>query len=203
MEIAAVAPPPRKHHDAGLHVLVLGGSQGARALNECVPRAFVELQRDQSEVDSMRRVHVWHQTGADKLDATRALYADFPHRRDLRIDAYIERMEEAYAWADVVICRAGAMTIAELSAAGVASVLVPFPYAVDDHQTANAHYLVDVDAGLLVPEEELSPARLASILREFAANPARAEQMAVKARSMGRPQATADVASLCMEVAYA
>jgi UDP-N-acetylglucosamine--N-acetylmuramyl-(pentapeptide) pyrophosphoryl-undecaprenol N-acetylglucosamine transferase len=202
-EITAIAPPPRMHSDAGLHVLILGGSQGARALNECVPQAIAELRATQSDLESVRRMHVWHQAGADKLDVTRALYANLSNRVDVRIDAYIERMDEAYAWADVVLCRAGAMTVAELSAAGVASVLIPFPYAVDDHQTANAHFLVDVDAALLVTESELSAARLAGVLRELAINPARAEQMAAKARAMGRPQATAEIASLCMEVAYA
>jgi UDP-N-acetylglucosamine--N-acetylmuramyl-(pentapeptide) pyrophosphoryl-undecaprenol N-acetylglucosamine transferase len=200
-EIAAVEMPPRRHDDGALRVLVLGGSQGARALNQALPSA---LALAASRIPS-QRFEVWHQAGADKLDAARAAYASaqLPANVHARIDAYIEQMADGYRWADVVVCRSGAMTIAELSAAGVASVLVPFPYAVDDHQTANARYLSDAGAAILLPESELSVERLAGVLAEFAKEPARSERMAVAARTLGRPQATEEVAAICMEVAYA
>jgi UDP-N-acetylglucosamine--N-acetylmuramyl-(pentapeptide) pyrophosphoryl-undecaprenol N-acetylglucosamine transferase len=103
----------------------------------------------------------------------------------------------------LVICRAGAMTIAELSAAGVASVLVPYPYAVDDHQTANAAYLAAVQAAMLVPENDLTPQGLAGIIRDLSAEPRELLRMAIAARRAGRPRATDEVVEHCMEVAYA
>lgn len=200
-DIAAVAAPPRHHDDDALHVLVLGGSQGARALNQNVPAALGQIVDKQIGF----AISVWHQSGVDKLEATRESYrgAALPATITVRVDAYIEQMAEAYRWADLVICRAGALTIAELSAAGVASVLVPFPYAVDDHQSANARYLASAGAALLLPESELNPSRLAAVLAEFAGEPERGARMAVCARALGRPQATDTVAALCMEVAYA
>lgn len=197
-DIAAIDAPPRRRGDDALHVLVLGGSQGARALNQNLPAALALIGNGIA-------ISIWHQSGADKLEATREGYrgAALPATISVRVDAYIEQMAEAYRWADLVICRAGAMTIAELSAAGVASVLVPFPYAVDDHQSANARYLASAGAALLLQESELNPARLAAVLTEFAGEPERGARMAVSARALGRPQATEAVAALCMEVAYA
>ena len=112
-------------------------------------------------------------------------------------------MDAAYAWADLVICRAGAMTIAELSAVGVASVLVPYPYAVDDHQTVNAGYLTAAQAALRVPESEFTAQGLAGLIRDLCAEPQQLLRMATAARRVGKRHATNDVAELCMEVAYA
>ncbi len=203
-EIAAIPPPEDRAREAGrMRILVLGGSQGARVLNDIVPAALAELKKvvGDSEQPVATAIEVWHQAGAGKLAHTRDAYARAAI--DASVDEFIDAMEGAYAWADLVICRAGAMTIAELSAAGVASVLVPYPYAVDDHQTANAAYLTAAQAALLIPEKELTAQGLAAIIGELSAEPRKLMRMAIAARRAGRPQATNDVASHCMEVAYA
>jgi UDP-N-acetylglucosamine--N-acetylmuramyl-(pentapeptide) pyrophosphoryl-undecaprenol N-acetylglucosamine transferase len=203
-EIVALAPPEDRPREADrMHVLVLGGSQGARVLNDIVPAALTELRNDAADVRQpvAAKIDVWHQAGAGKLDDTRNTYA----RAGIaaRVEAFIEKMDAAYAWADLVICRAGAMTIAELSAVGVASVLVPYPYAVDDHQTVNAGYLTAAQAALRVPENEFTAQRLAGLIRDLCAEPQQLLRMASAARRVGKRNATNDVAELCMEVAYA
>lgn len=203
-EIAAIPLPEDRAREAGrMRVLVLGGSQGARVLNDIVPAALAELKKFAADGRQpvATAIEVWHQAGAGKVAHTRDAYARAAI--DASVDEFIEAMEAAYAWADLVICRAGAMTIAELSAAGVASVLVPYPYAVDDHQTANAAYLTAAQAAMLIPERELTPLGLAAIIGELSAEPRKLMRMAVAARRAGRPQATDDVARHCMEAAYA
>jgi UDP-N-acetylglucosamine--N-acetylmuramyl-(pentapeptide) pyrophosphoryl-undecaprenol N-acetylglucosamine transferase len=116
-----------------------------------------------------------------------------------RVEAFIQDMAAAYAWADLVVCRAGALTVAELAAAGVASVLVPFPYAVDDHQTANANYLVTAGAAILVPQTELSAASLAALLARFGGRRDALLEMGRAARALARPDAARQVAGLCFE----
>ena len=165
---------------------MVGGSLGAAALNSVVPQALALLP-----VDS--RPRVVHQAGAKNIEALQAAYATAAVPAELR--PYIEDMAAEYAAADVVICRAGAMTVAELSAAGVASVLVPFPHAVDDHQTANARYLSTRQAGMLLPQAELTPQRLADLLSSFTRPSLLA--MAEAARALGRPDATQAVADIC------
>jgi len=177
-----------------LRLLVLGGSQGARFLNEVVPAALARLPE-------RARVEVRHQAGARNLEAARAAY------RSLGLDAepiaYIEDMGAAYAWSDVVVCRAGAMTVAELAAAGVASILVPFPHAVDDHQTKNARYLADRGAAIVLPQRELDAGRLSRLLDELARARERLREMAEAARTLARPDAAARVAERCLEAARA
>ncbi|SEQ93074.1 UDP-N-acetylglucosamine-N-acetylmuramylpentapeptide N-acetylglucosamine transferase [Solimonas aquatica] len=189
----AELPPPaqRQQHEGPLRVLVVGGSQGARALNEQVPRAIARLL-------PAERPLLRHQGGRTVEIAQRA-YAEAQVQAE--ITAFIDDMPAAYAWADLVICRAGASTIAELSAAGCASVLVPFPAAVDDHQTRNAQYLVAAGAALLLPEAQLSPDSLASVLRELMADRARLTRMAEAARTRAWPQATETIAQACLELA--
>jgi UDP-N-acetylglucosamine--N-acetylmuramyl-(pentapeptide) pyrophosphoryl-undecaprenol N-acetylglucosamine transferase len=145
------------------------------------------------------RPDVWHQCGRDALDPTRRAYGDAA----VRVSEFIDDMAEAYAWADVVLCRAGAMTIAELAAAGCAAILVPYPYAVDDHQTANARYLADRDAAILLPQAELSAARLAEILGELAACRDVLLKMARAARACASPDAADAVAQVCLELIHA
>jgi UDP-N-acetylglucosamine--N-acetylmuramyl-(pentapeptide) pyrophosphoryl-undecaprenol N-acetylglucosamine transferase len=210
-EIIAIAPRAErmKRHPVGKRLLVLGGSQGARALNEAVPNALALLAQEagkhkgamNEEMQSVHAIEVWHQTGADKLNDTRAAY----QRAGIgaRVVPYIEHMHEAYAWADLVVCRAGAMTIAELSAVGLASILVPYPHAVDDHQTANARYLTAIGAAELMPECNLDNAGLAALLGELLSDPGRLQRMAEAARAAGQPRASELVAAICMEVAYA
>ena len=189
-EIAALpAPEQRFAQRAGpLRILVVGGSLGAQALNEAVPRALARLSTP---------VSVVHQSGEKHLESLRTHYRDAGVRGELV--AFIDDMARRYAEADLVICRAGAVTIAELSAGGVASVLVPFPHAVDDHQSANARFLSNHGAALLLPQTELSPERLASLIG--ALDRAQLLEMARKARALGKPDAARVVAQRCMEIA--
>jgi len=189
-EIAALAPPEARFAGrAGpLRVLVVGGSLGAQALNECVPRALALLDP---------RPSVVHQAGERHLEALRA------HYRAANVEGelvpFIDDMARRYAEADLVVCRAGAITVAELSAGGVAGVLVPFPHAVDDHQTANARFLSEAGAAVLLPQAELTPERLAETLRGL--DRPRLLAIAQKARALGKPEAAKLVAARCMELA--
>jgi UDP-N-acetylglucosamine--N-acetylmuramyl-(pentapeptide) pyrophosphoryl-undecaprenol N-acetylglucosamine transferase len=191
-EIAALADPAARYgaRSGSLRVLVVGGSLGAQALNETVPRALGLLP-------AAARPQVTHQSGARHIDALRAAYARAGVEAEL-VD-FIDDMAARYAEADLVICRAGALTIAELAAAGVASVLVPFPHAVDDHQTGNARFLAEVDAAILVPQKELTPARLSALLHDLTRD--KLAVMAQKARALARPDATRIVAEICMGLA--
>lgn len=193
-DIAALpAPAGRYGARAGpLTVLVVGGSLGARALNETVPRALALLAPSE-------RPRVVHQSGAQHVVALEAAYRDAGV--EAAVTPFIEDMAGAYAAADLVICRAGASTIAELAAAGVASVLVPFPHAVDDHQTANARFLAGRGAALLIPQPELTPEKLAQVVREFTRGALAA--MAERARAAAKPDATQAVAQACRELAHA
>lgn len=190
-EIAALDPPDvRLEGRSGLRLLVFGGSRGARALNESVPAA--------AGLARLGALEVRHQCGADALEGTRARYAEAGVAAD--VEPFIEDMAAAYAWADLVVARAGAITIAELAAAGVAAILVPYPHAVDDHQTANARYLTDADAAVLLPEPELTPETLAGHLRTFAGDRGALVGMATRARALALPEATERVASHCLEL---
>ena len=188
----AVLPAPTFNYtqrgDERLHLLVLGGSLGAQALNENVPKALALLPEEE-------RPEVVHQSGEKHLEALRAAYAMAGVKA--HTVAFIEDMAGAYAWADLVICRAGALTIAELACAGVASILVPFPHAVDDHQTANARFLASAGAAILLPQDELTPERLA-LLRGL--KRPQLLEMAEKARALAMPAATQTVANVCMEI---
>jgi UDP-N-acetylglucosamine--N-acetylmuramyl-(pentapeptide) pyrophosphoryl-undecaprenol N-acetylglucosamine transferase len=191
-DIAALASPEQRLADrsGAIRVLVVGGSLGAQALNQSVPAAIEKL-------DTQQRPEVWHQTGKPMLEQTRADYAS--KAIPARVDAFIDGMAEAYAWADVVICRAGALTIAELAAAGVASILVPYPHAVDDHQTANARFLEQGGAAVLLPQDKLGASVLADLLQDLMHNRNRLLNMATAARQQARVSATDDVAKLCMQ----
>ncbi len=194
-ELLGAYPPEQRlagRADA-LHLLVLGGSQGARSLNEVVPAALASLGPDQ-------RVSVWHQAGPLHLEQARRAYAEAGAEGKL-VD-YIEDMAGAYAWADLVLCRSGAMTVAELCAVGVASILVPFPYAVDDHQTHNARFLADAGAAVLVSQSEFKPNLLRRLLTELGASRRRLLQMATAARALAMPEAAQRVADCCLEVAH-
>ncbi|HSS65118.1 MAG TPA: glycosyltransferase, partial [Gammaproteobacteria bacterium] len=177
-----------------IRVLVLGGSQGARAINRVLPDALAALP-------SKDVVEVRHQAGSLHLEDARALYA----KAGVEVEpvAFILDMAAAYAWADLVICRAGAMTVFEVAAAGVAAVLVPFPYAVDDHQTRNARFLCDADAAVLVREADLTPALLCELLLEFASARERLLTMATSARRLSVPDAAERVTAWCMEAVHA
>jgi UDP-N-acetylglucosamine--N-acetylmuramyl-(pentapeptide) pyrophosphoryl-undecaprenol N-acetylglucosamine transferase len=189
-EIAAIASPESRFagRSGPLKVLVVGGSLGAQALNESVPRALA-LMTD--------RPQVVHQAGEKHLEALNK------HYREARVQgelvAFIDDMARRYAEADLVICRAGAVTIAELSAGGMASILVPFPHAVDDHQTANAKFLADRGAAILIQQRELSPRKIADLIGSL--DRAKLLEMARKARALGKPDAARVVAERCMSIA--
>ncbi|MCC7060619.1 MAG: undecaprenyldiphospho-muramoylpentapeptide beta-N-acetylglucosaminyltransferase [Burkholderiaceae bacterium] len=175
-----------------LQLLVVGGSLGAQALNEVVPEALALL-------DAQARPAMVHQSGRGRAEALASRYQALGVKATVL--EFIDDMEAAYERADLVICRAGAMTVAEIAAVGVASVLVPFPHAVDDHQTGNARYLSDRGAALLLPQAELTAGRLAGLL-ESLARPALAG-MALRARSLARPDAARQVADVCEKAARA
>jgi len=175
---------------APIKLLVLGGSQGARALNEAVPKAVSRLPAGSFEVR--------HQCGERMLDDARRAYAEAG--LEVEPEAFIADMAAAYQWADVVVCRAGALTLAELCAAGVPSVLVPFPQAVDDHQTRNAEYLVERDAAVLVPQSDALADLLHAQLLVFAADPTRLQAMGQAARRLAKPDAAEHVADAVLEV---
>jgi UDP-N-acetylglucosamine--N-acetylmuramyl-(pentapeptide) pyrophosphoryl-undecaprenol N-acetylglucosamine transferase len=191
-EIAALAPPESRfaRRSGPLRVLVIGGSLGASALNEVVPAAVALLPVE-------ARPHLIHQAGAAHAADLESRYARLGVVAE--VVPFIDDMARHYAQADLVICRAGATTIAELMAAGVASVLVPYPHAVDDHQTVNARYLAERGAALLLPQNEFTPQRLAGLLGEL--DRARLLEMARAARAAARPEATRLVAEACMELA--
>ncbi|MEY3664108.1 MAG: hypothetical protein RLZZ153_290 [Pseudomonadota bacterium] len=191
-EIAAVAAPKERYatRHGPIRLLVMGGSLGARALNETVPAALALL-------NPLERPQVIHQSGRAHLNDLRAAYAKAGVAGDT-VD-FIDDMASAYAHADLVIARAGAMTVAEIAAVGVASILVPFPHAVDDHQTTNARYLADAGAAQLIPQAELNPARLAALLRE--ASRSGCAERAHIARSLARMDAAAQVANACEDIA--
>jgi UDP-N-acetylglucosamine--N-acetylmuramyl-(pentapeptide) pyrophosphoryl-undecaprenol N-acetylglucosamine transferase len=193
-EIAAIAPPAQRlsGRSGVLRLLVLGGSLGAQIFNEVVPKSLQMLA-------PAERAEVWHQAGARNIDAARRHYQEAGIKA--RLVPFIEDMAEAYAWADLVLCRAGALTVAELACAGVAAILVPYPHAVDDHQTHNARYLTDAGAAVLVPQLALTTARLTDLLKEFGQARDRLFDMAQAARNRAQPEAAAQVAQLCKEAA--
>ncbi|HSI24720.1 MAG TPA: undecaprenyldiphospho-muramoylpentapeptide beta-N-acetylglucosaminyltransferase [Methylotenera sp.] len=191
-EITQLASPQHRYsvRTGNLKVLVVGGSLGAQALNEVLPKALAALPENS-------RPEVIHQAGEKHISALQANYHEASVAAETK--AFINNMADMYAWADVVICRAGALTVAELACVGVASVLVPFPHAVDDHQTHNAKYLSDAGAAKLIQQSEFSVAKATEILqgltREICLD------MAIKAKQLAKPEATATVAKICMEVA--
>jgi len=181
-------------HVGNLRVLILGGSQGALALNKSVPAAVALLS---PEV----KFDIWHQAGAATLE--QAIQAYNEQNIDARVDAFIDDMAEAYDWADMVICRSGALTVSELAAVGLGAVLVPYPSAVDDHQTLNAMFMVEAGAAVLMPQAALSPQSLAQELRLWAADRDAVVERAVKARSQAQPEATAILADVCLALEVA
>ncbi|MCY7313250.1 MAG: undecaprenyldiphospho-muramoylpentapeptide beta-N-acetylglucosaminyltransferase [Pseudoxanthomonas sp.] len=192
-EIAALPDPAVRlaGRDAPLRLLVLGGSQGARALNQAMPQALAALPGFQ--------IDVLHQCGEKMREEAAAAYADAGVHA--RVESFIADMAEAYAWADLVVCRAGASTLAELCAVGIGSVLVPFPAAVDDHQTRNAEYLVERGAALLLKQDAQLGANLQQLLRELTCDEPRRLAMAQAARSLAKPDAAERIADIILEEA--
>lgn len=188
-EIAQLAPPAERFEgrEPPLRLLVLGGSLGAAAINEAVPLGL-------SLIPAEERPMVVHQAGPRHLEQLKANYVAAGVRAEC-VD-FIDDMAGAYEWADLVVCRAGALTVAELAAAGLASILVPFPHAVDDHQTANARFLSSAGGAILLPQGEMTPESV-SLIRNYTRG--QLLQMAERARALAKPEAVAEVARLCEE----
>ena len=195
-EIAELASPAERFasRSGPLRLLVLGGSQGALALNRSVPAALGHLAEAE-------RPLVRHQAGPRTLHAAREAYDRAGVAVEL--ESFIDDMAAAYAWADVVVCRAGALTVAELAAAGVGAIFVPFPAAVDDHQTANAAPLVAAGAAAILQERDLTEDSLAALLRAFLSSRGHLLERAEKARAQAKPEALARITEVCLELAGA
>ena len=190
--VAGAATVSRGDPARPARLLVIGGSLGALSLNRALPAAVARLAPAQ-------RPQIRHQAGERSLEAARRAYAEAGVEATL--SAFIEDMAEAYRWCDLVVCRAGALTVSELAAAGLPAILVPFPHAVDDHQTANARFLVDAGAAELIADRALDAERLAGVIAGLLADPGRLQAMAAAARRLGRPDAARRVADVCLEVA--
>jgi UDP-N-acetylglucosamine--N-acetylmuramyl-(pentapeptide) pyrophosphoryl-undecaprenol N-acetylglucosamine transferase len=191
-EIVAMAPPEHRYaaRAGQLRLLVVGGSLGAQALNTLLPEALALVAAD-------ARPRVMHQAGSAHREAVLARYRERGIAAE--VVSFIDDMAGRYAEADLIICRAGATTIAEIAVAGIASVLVPYPYSVDDHQTINARFLADRGAALLIPQSGLTARGLAEVLSKFTRE--RLLPMAQAARAAGKPDATRAVAQVCMDLA--
>jgi UDP-N-acetylglucosamine--N-acetylmuramyl-(pentapeptide) pyrophosphoryl-undecaprenol N-acetylglucosamine transferase len=198
-DISAIPPPASRFADrtGAIRILVIGGSQGATRLNAVVPFALARLK--QVAPKEIPPIDVRHQAGERWIEAGRQSYASAGVRADVR--PFIEDMAEAYSWADLVICRSGALTVSELAAAGVGAILVPFPAAVDDHQTHNAKYLVSEGAAVLIADGELTAERLAAELQRLCVGRSNLLAMAERARLLARPRAAEELAASCLEMA--
>lgn len=189
------APNSRLANRLGpLRVLVLGGSRGARAINHAV-REVAEHFAGKNQLE------IRHQVGQADLVEMQQAYSKLAVKAE--VFPFIEDVVSAYAWADVAICRAGAMTIAELAAAGVASILIPFPHAVDDHQRFNAAYLSQQDAAHLIIQKDLTSARLIDLLQQYLDDRNLLLQMGLRAKALSKPDAVRDVIQECENVCNA
>lgn len=194
-EITAIYNPSFRYQERinqkqSLQILIVGGSLGAQALNECVPQALKQLNVP---------MQVFHQCGQNKQESTQALYADLPAEMQVEVQPFIEDMAKAYADADLIICRAGALTVTEVATAGVAAVFVPLPSAVDDHQTANAKFLAQCGAAKICPQASMTPDSLKTLLAPLMNRQVLLE-MAVKARQQAQPDATQRVVDLIQDL---
>ncbi|CAH9019319.1 UDP-N-acetylglucosamine--N-acetylmuramyl-(pentapeptide) pyrophosphoryl-undecaprenol N-acetylglucosamine transferase [Candidatus Nitrosacidococcus sp. I8] len=175
-----------------IRLLVLGGSQGAQILNKVLPQTLSHLELNEYP-------EIWHQCGTNREKEVITAYRSF--RVDAKVVAFIDEIADAYTWADMVLCRAGASTIAELMAVGITSLLVPYPFAIDNHQLANAQYLVNHDAALLLPEKELTPQKLAETLRYFNMHRDLLDTMAESAYKLHLGNTAQRIAEECLQIA--
>lgn len=193
-DLAALPAPAERlaGRNGTLRLLVVGGSLGASVFNQILPEALALIPEGE-------RPEVRHQCGEKHLEAALAAYDQ--NRVEARVLPFITDMSEAYNWADIVVCRAGALTVSELCVAGAAAILVPFPHAVDDHQTRNAQQMVTAGGALLIPQPRLTAKALAKTLSELAGDRNRILEMATAAKTLGRPDATERVVNYCLEAA--
>lgn len=189
--LSQTVKPVRNGQNRPLKLLVVGGSLGAKAINDVVPFVLSEWRASQ-------RLDVWHQTGKRNFDEVSALYEKVGVKA--RVEPYLDSMEQAYYWADIVLCRAGAMTVSELAIAGLPSILVPLPHAIDDHQTANARHLEKVGAAVLLLQPELSCQKVISILNDLLKSESALQKMGEQAKIIAHPNATQDVVAHCLRL---
>ncbi len=178
----------RETPETNLRLLVIGGSLGAAKLNEIIPQALAKIEKN-------ARPEVIHQTGEKNIETAKKHYIDADV--EAKVEAFIDDMPSVYEWADLVICRAGAMTVFELAAAGVASVLVPYPHAVDDHQTHNALYLEQAGAAIIKQQKALTVDWLVDAINDFSANRQKLLNMAIAARKLAIPNSAKTIADIC------
>ncbi len=194
-EIAALASPDSRFQgrDQPLRLLVVGGSLGAHAINDLLPNVLAKLPITD-------RPDVYHQTGEKHFEQTVNAYA--AAGVTAKVVPFIAEMGDAYAWADIILCRAGALTVSELCAVGLGAILVPYPYAVDDHQTANANYLVKHNAAILIQQVALTEEKLIDMIKQLSAAPAKRLEMAQDAYRLRKIDATTKVSEICEEVCH-
>lgn len=190
-----------KTEQGQLHLLVVGGSLGAQCLNEYVPAALKVLQSESINPSPNQGMVVHHQCGKGHQDnVTESYQKKVADTCEWQVMEFIDDMVSAYQWADIIICRAGALTVAEVAAAGRCAIFVPLPHAVDDHQTLNARSLVDNEAGFLLPQTELQAGKLPNMLQALIATPEQVVDIARKAKSLAKTDASEQVAKVCMEL---
>jgi UDP-N-acetylglucosamine--N-acetylmuramyl-(pentapeptide) pyrophosphoryl-undecaprenol N-acetylglucosamine transferase len=195
IEIANIPTPEKRieNNKKPLRLLVLGGSLGAQAINELLPKVLAKLPADECP-------EVVHQTGEKHLEQTKAAYRAAGVTSPVEIVPFIQAMDKAYSSADLVLCRAGALTIAELCAAGLGAILVPFPHAVDDHQTANGNFMVEQGAAILIQQKDLTVEKLTEILKDFSEHREKCLDMARAAYALRKVDATDKVRLICEEI---
>ncbi len=179
-----------KNSKTSFNLLIVGGSLGAEKLNRTVPNALALLNND--------RVNVIHQCGERHLEMTKQAYKEVTVQHDIK--PFIDDMKQAYEWADFIVCRSGALTIAEITNIGLASILVPYPYAVDDHQTTNAALLKQAGATYVIDDKNINATALAELLETSFLNETKRDEMAKLAKSLAKPQATQDVVEKMLQV---
>ncbi|MCL1142905.1 undecaprenyldiphospho-muramoylpentapeptide beta-N-acetylglucosaminyltransferase [Shewanella gaetbuli] len=193
-ELVTLGSSDKHLNTSALKVLVVGGSLGAKVFNDTLPHAI-------SDIAKRHLITVWHQVGKNNVEPVKAVYQNVNQLDKVNVAEFIDDMEAAYRWADVVVCRSGALTVSELAAVGLPSILVPYPHAVDDHQTKNASVLVNAEAGILIPQNEFNADLLADKLQQFASDRQVLRQMGQKARGVAVLDATKRVADICTLVA--
>lgn len=201
-ELQSVVPCKEGHeedqgNESTLHILVVGGSLGAQCLNQYVPDTLKALQTEQL----LKGVVVHHQCGKGNQEQVSTHYREsVADACEWQVMDFIDDMVSAYQWANIIICRAGALTVSEVAAAGRCAIFVPLPHAVDDHQTLNARSLVDHQAGLLLPQSELQAGKLIEMLKDLISMPEQVVELAKKAKSLAKTDATEQVARVCVEL---
>ncbi len=194
--ISNLESPERRfaEHQGAIKLLIIGGSRGAAIFNQIMPEVMPLLGNDTN-------FNVWHQTGKGNRGLVLQRYQDVDTNTELlKIDEFITEMDDAYQWADIVLCRSGALTVSELAAAGLGAIFVPFPHAVDDHQTANGQYLTQADAAVIIQQKDLNAENLAETLNGFNDRD-RCLKLAMNAKKQSKPEATKDVADYCIRAA--